>query len=86
MIAQAGISEKNNEKYIGCELDVLVEEAPEDGVFIGRTWFQAPDVDGITYIRTLDKPFLKSFDASIGSVVRVKIMDTMEYDLIGEPL
>jgi ribosomal protein S12 methylthiotransferase len=86
MSVQAGISEKNNEKYIGCELDVLVEEAPEDGVFVGRTWFQAPDVDGITYIRTFDKQFSKSLDADIGSVVRIKITDTMEYDLIGEPL
>jgi ribosomal protein S12 methylthiotransferase len=86
MSAQAGISEKNNKKYFGCELDVLVEEAPEDGVFIGRTWFQAPDVDGITYIRTLDKQFSKTFNADIGSVVRVKITDTMEYDLVGEPL
>jgi ribosomal protein S12 methylthiotransferase len=86
MSAQAGISEKNNEKYIGNELDVLVEEAPEDGVLIGRTWFQAPDVDGITYIHTLDKKFSKSFNAHIGSVVRIKIIDAMEYDLIGEPL
>jgi ribosomal protein S12 methylthiotransferase len=86
MIAQAEISGKNNEKYIGCELDVLVEEAPEDGVFIGRTWFQAPDVDGITYIRTFDKPFSNSFDADIGSIVRIKITDAMEYDLVGEPL
>jgi ribosomal protein S12 methylthiotransferase len=86
MIAQAGISQKNNEKYIGCELDVLVEEAPEDGVFIGRTWFQAPDVDGITYIRTFDKHFPKAFNGDIGSIVRIKIIDTMEYDLVGEPL
>lgn len=86
MSAQALISEKNNKKYIGCELDVLVEEAHDDGVFIGRTWFQAPDVDGITYIRTFDEQFLNTFDADIGSVVRVKITDTMEYDLIGELL
>jgi ribosomal protein S12 methylthiotransferase len=86
MIAQAKISGKNNEKYIGCELDVLVEEAPEDGVFIGRTWFQAPDVDGITYIRTFDKQFPKSVNADIGSIVRIKITDAMEYDLVGEPL
>jgi ribosomal protein S12 methylthiotransferase len=63
-----------------------VEEAPEDGVFIGRTWFQAPDVDGITYIRTFDKQFPKAFNADIGSIVRIKIIDTMEYDLVGEPL
>jgi ribosomal protein S12 methylthiotransferase len=86
MTAQSGISEKNNKKYIGCELDVLVEEAPEDGVLIGRTWFQAPDVDGITYIRTFDEKFSKSINADIGSIVRIKITDTMEYDLIGEPI
>ena len=87
MNAQAAISEKNNEKYMGCELDVLVEEAPEDGLLIGRTWFQAPDVDGITYIRTDGKQvFSKDNDAYIGSMVRIKVTDTMEYDLIGEPL
>ncbi len=86
MSAQARISEKKNQKYIGCQLDVLVEDIPEDGVFIGRTWFQAPDVDGITYIRTFDKQFPKSLDVDIGSVVRVKITDAMEYDLMGEPL
>ena len=87
MNAQAAISEKNNEKYIGHELDVLVEEAPEEGVLVGRAWFQAPDVDGITYIRTFENPTaLQACDTHAGSLVRVKITDTLEYDLIGEPL
>lgn len=85
MSTQAIISEKNNQKYLGRTFKVLVEECPEEGVFIGRTWFQAPDVDGITYIRTFDKPFPDIFHCDIGSVVPVKIVDTMEYDLIGEP-
>ncbi|MFO8083579.1 MAG: 30S ribosomal protein S12 methylthiotransferase RimO [Desulfobacterales bacterium] len=85
MRAQALISEKNNEKYIGQTFRVLVEESSEEGVFIGRTWFQAPDVDGITYIRTFDKPFSDDCRCDIGSVVSVKITDTLEYDLIGEP-
>lgn len=85
MSTQAIISEKNNQKYLGRTFKVLVEECPEEGVFIGRTWFQAPDVDGITYIRTFDKSFSDIFHCDIGSVVPVKIVDTMEYDLIGEP-
>ncbi|HAO22149.1 MAG TPA: 30S ribosomal protein S12 methylthiotransferase RimO, partial [Desulfobacteraceae bacterium] len=49
MKRQRAISLKNNEKYLGKRLTVLTEESPEPGVFIGRTAFQAPEVDGITY-------------------------------------
>lgn len=76
MKQQRKISLKNNEKYLGRTLTVLTEESPEPGVFIGRTAFQAPEVDGITYIRA-DK-------LKIGEFAQVKITDTLEYDLIGE--
>jgi ribosomal protein S12 methylthiotransferase len=85
MSAQATISEKNNEKYIDRELEVLVEESPEENVFVGRAWFQAPEVDGVVYIRNSDERFSKRLDYDIGSLVRVKIVDAMEYDLVGEP-
>ncbi len=85
MKIQKRISEKRNEKYIGQTLDILVEEKPEEGVWIGRAWFQAPDVDGVVYVRSSDERFSKGFDCDIGSAARVKIADAMEYDLIGEP-
>jgi ribosomal protein S12 methylthiotransferase len=57
---------------------VLIETASEDHLYIGRTAFQAPEVDGITYIR--------SANLEIGSFADVKITDALEYDLVGETL
>jgi len=75
MSRQMEISFENKRKYIGRVLDVLIEESPEEKLFIGRTADQAPDVDGITYV---------TGDLKIGSFARAKITDALEYDLIGE--
>ncbi len=77
MTLQAAISRENNRRYIGTVLPVLVEEAPEPGLLLGRTMFQAPDVDGLT---VLHADFLPP-----GTVVRARIDDALEYDLIREP-
>jgi len=77
MACQKNISLENNRRHIGRTYDVLVDEAPQDRLFIGRTCFQAPEVDGITYIRA---DGLKT-----GEFVRVEITDALEYDLSGEP-
>ncbi|MDY0375968.1 MAG: 30S ribosomal protein S12 methylthiotransferase RimO [Desulfobacterium sp.] len=76
MAAQAEISESINESYLGKTLTVLVEENPDPGIFIGRTRFQAPEVDGIT--------FIYGNNIDIGTFVRVKITETHAYDLVGE--
>lgn len=76
MSIQLDISLENNRKHIGKVYDVLVEEATEDGDPIGRTFFQAPEVDGVTYIR--------SKGLQIGSFVGVRIVDSFEYDLKGD--
>lgn len=76
MKLQKEISSEINEKYSGRIFDVLIEESPEPGVFIGRTAFQAPEVDGITYIR--------ADNLAIGEFAHVRITDTLEYDLVGE--
>ena len=76
MAAQANISEKRNARHVGCVYPVLVEENPEDGVYIGRTPFQAPEVDGVT--------FIYSDGLDTGSLVQVKITDAFEYDIAGE--
>ena len=80
MSIQAEISLENNLKYAGRTIKVLVEEELEENLFSGRAFFQAPDVDGITYIKTGK---LHS-GLSIGSFADVKITETMEYDLTGE--
>ncbi len=77
MSCQMEISSQNNRRHIGKVFDVLVEECPEEKLYIGRTKYQAPDVDGITYM---------SGEMKTGSFVRIKITDALEYDLIGEPV
>jgi ribosomal protein S12 methylthiotransferase len=76
MAAQAEISAQINQGHVGKVFPVLVEENPESGLFIGRTMFQAPEVDGVT--------FIYSTDLAIGSMVQVKITDGYEYDIAGE--
>ena len=51
MKRQQKISAARNRNYRDQTLSVLIEEHPENGVYTGRTEFQAPEVDGITYIR-----------------------------------
>ncbi|MBA3027676.1 MAG: 30S ribosomal protein S12 methylthiotransferase RimO [Desulfobacteraceae bacterium] len=77
MACQRDISTLINRKYQDRELAVLIEESPEPGLYMGRTVFQAPEVDGITYVR--------SRELDRGAFTKVRITDTLEYDLIGEP-
>ena len=78
MSCQADISLENNRKHINRTCKVLVESGPVNGHYIGRTSFQAPEVDGITFIR--------SDEVEKGSFVMVKITDAFEYDLTGVPV
>jgi len=80
MSTQSDISSENNQKYIGKIVRVLVEESLEHHLFAGRTNFQAPEVDGISYINT--GPL--SLGLKIGSFVDMRVTDAMEYDLMGE--
>jgi ribosomal protein S12 methylthiotransferase len=75
MAAQADISAQINQGHVGKTVTVLVEENPEPGLFTGRTMFQAPEVDGVT--------FIYSDGLVIGSQVQVKITDGYEYDIAG---
>jgi ribosomal protein S12 methylthiotransferase len=82
MSCQLDISAQNYQKYIGQTLEVLVEEEVEDRLYAGRATFQAPEVDGMTYIKLAER----QPNAKIGSFVRIKVTDAMEYDLIGDSL
>ncbi|MBQ5402191.1 MAG: hypothetical protein IIU16_04660, partial [Bacteroidales bacterium] len=51
---QSEITASHLQSYVGKEVDVLVEEiieAEDEGLAIGRAWFQAPEVDGSVVIR-----------------------------------
>lgn len=80
MALQMEISEKNLVRFDGQRLRVLVEEEEEPGLWVGRSMAQAPEVDGVTYIRGVDPEVAPP----LGRFVTVKIVDTLEYDLIGE--
>jgi len=75
MRLQQRISSENNLKLINRTLKVLVD-AREDGRYLGRSYMDAPEVDGLIYVDA------DSLD--IGEFADVKITGTMEYDLIGE--
>lgn len=78
MKMQQQIAFEKAEEMIGKKLEVLIEgKLPEDGVFIGRTYKDAPNVDGMIFVNS-DRELVT------GDVVTVGITDFHEYDLIGE--
>ena len=78
MTRQMQISLQSNQARLGREYTVLVEEAAEPGLYVGRTFFQAPEVDGLTYVR--------SDRLTVGQFLRVRITAALEYDVSGEPV
>lgn len=79
MKIQQSISQDLQENYVGQILKVLIDEKQEneDNTYLGRSEFDAPDVDGLVYVRS-QKP-LKP-----GEFVQVKITDALSYDLLGD--
>lgn len=75
MMIQRQVSEKINELKINNIYDILVEGRNED-YYYGRNYEMIPEVDGSVF-------FKSNNDISIGSIVKVMITDTTEYDLIG---
>ena len=76
MSLQGAVSEEILAGYEGERLEVLVDapHAEWPGLHTGRVWFQAPEVDGITY--------LSGPGAEPGALVDADIVETREYDLI----
>ncbi|MCK4957144.1 MAG: 30S ribosomal protein S12 methylthiotransferase RimO [Candidatus Cloacimonetes bacterium] len=77
MMIQQKISEDFLASYVGKTIPVIIDKLGEVGEFIyeGRSYFDAPEIDGIV--------FIESGDAEIGDIVEVEIVDAWEYDLIG---
>lgn len=79
MKEQQSISHDVQQSFVGRTLKVLVDEKEEgsENIYIGRSEYDAPDVDGAVYVNS--KRVLKP-----GDFVNVKITDALEYDLVGE--
>jgi ribosomal protein S12 methylthiotransferase len=76
MEIQRDISHRQNEKLIGKNLKVLID-AYENGVYIGRTESDAPEVDCEVFVETNEK-------LEIGNFYDTVIYDCNEYDLFAK--
>jgi len=78
MELQMEISREKHRAFIGREIDVLVEGLSEetDLLLQGRMSQQAPEIDGVVLIN--------DGQAEVGQIVKVRVTDAMDYDLIAE--
>jgi ribosomal protein S12 methylthiotransferase len=87
MLRQQKISTAKNRAMVGRTVEVLVdgEGTLEDGkgrtvpIYAGRTYRQAPEVDGMVFVRAP-----KGRTLSAGDVVQVHVTESTEYDLWGK--
>jgi ribosomal protein S12 methylthiotransferase len=86
MTLQSEISLAFNQSRVGTEVKVIVDDFV-DGVFVCRSEFESPEVDGEILVR-YDGAALDDVDpySLIGEFMMVKITGADEYDLIAEPL
>ena len=79
MRVQQQLASELNEQWQGTTCEVLIDEPDPStpGVFLGRTSADCPEVDGLVYVRSA-RPL------AAGELVPVRIVETYEYDLVGE--
>lgn len=77
MELQREIAAERNGRFVGKELDVLIERYDGRGdVYVGRTEYDAPEIDG--------EVFVSGYKGELGKIVKVRITHSFEYDLAGE--
>lgn len=75
---QNAISKNININRTGKRYKAIVDGIADDGIFYyGRTYAEAPEIDGLVY-------FTSSEPLTLGNFVDVRILNAEEYDLIGE--
>jgi ribosomal protein S12 methylthiotransferase len=79
MQIQREISERRLMRWDEQQVTVLVEKQAEPGIYTARSMFQAPEVDGCVLIKT-------DQELEAGVFLPVRIVETLEYDLIAEPV
>ncbi|WP_277221690.1 30S ribosomal protein S12 methylthiotransferase RimO [Peptoniphilus vaginalis] len=77
MAIQSEISADILSKNIGKRLEVLIEEQVDEENYVGRTYMDSPEIDGVTYVHS-------NKELGIGSFVEVNVVDSLDYDLVGE--
>lgn len=76
MRLQEGISLQKNQRFIGETLDVLVEGCG-DGISVGRSYRDAPEIDGLVIIEG---------ELKMGEIVPVTVTGALTHDLTGQVL
>jgi len=80
MLTQQKIVFENTRALVGRTMRVMIEgRLPEEGVYVGRSYMDAPDIDGLIYIEKAS-----GRDFMSGDFVNVKITASSGYDLTGE--
>ena len=76
MEIQSEISEDLLTAFVGQRLPILVDSPHEEwpGLHTGRAWFQAPEIDGVTYI--------SGPGVTPGAMVTAEIAEAATYDLV----
>lgn len=76
MMQQMQISNEHNQEFLGNVIDVIVDAGEEEHTYIGRTRYDAPDIDNSVI-------FTSSRSLKPGDIVPVLIEDAFDYDLEG---
>ena len=86
MTAQSEISLAFNQSRVGTEVKVIVDDFV-DGIFVCRSEFESPEVDGEILVR-YDAKAVGDIDpySLVGEFMMVKVTGADEYDLIAETL
>lgn len=86
MSLQGGISLSFNQSRVGSLVKVIVDDFT-DGVFVCRSEFESPEVDGEILVKH-DSSVMGDIDpySLIGDFMTVKVTGADEYDLIAEPV
>ena len=80
MKLEKSISKIKLEEKIGKIYDVLIDGQTPDGRFyIGRSYMDIPDEDGVIYIKNIGNKLENKF-------IKCKITDVIDYDFIGEQI
>ncbi len=81
MSLQQKISSANSRRWIGKTLPVLIEGIAEEKKmgFVGRSPMDAPDVDGLVYVKSTPENHLRA-----GELINCRITESFDYDLAGE--
>ncbi len=79
MKLQQKISKELNEKLIGKKIECIAEYITDDGTITARTYKDAPEIDGVIYLKTRNNE-----DIVPGDIVFATVTGADNYDLYGE--